>query len=80
MTFAEKYRLAKTWHEKAMIVELYHLTGKQRHPGNWTLNETAGYFGISTGLVSESLKLALGIHRNIKLMDIPLRKDALKKL
>lgn len=79
LTFLEKYRECKTWYEKVMVLEVYHLTGKHRYK-DWSVSKTAAYFEISVGLASENLKLAKAIHDNPKLVDLQYRKDALKKL
>jgi hypothetical protein len=79
MTFFDKYVLAEEWWSKVMIMEIYHLTMKQRDR-KWTVANTAKYFGVSVGLVSENLKLASFIHTEPKLLKLSTRKDALEKL
>ena len=79
MTFLERYELAKTWHEKAIITELYHLAMSQRYPG-WTITKTAEHFEVSIGLVSENLRLAHSIHSDENIMKCESRQDALKHL
>lgn len=78
MTFLEKYKKVQRWHEKAIIMEIFHLTMKGK--GKWTLTQTAEYFGVSIGLVSENLKLAGAIHHNHQILLINSREEALKKL
>ena len=47
---------------------------------DWTLSKTAEHFGVSIGLVSENLRLALAIHTNDAILKCESRQDALKKL
>ena len=79
MTFKDKYWESDSWHEKVIIVEIYHFTGKHRH-NDWTISKTAAYFGISVGLVSENLKLADALHQNPKLIECSNRQAALEKI
>lgn len=79
MTFLEKYQACETWHEKVIVMGLYHLAMSSRNKG-WTLVKTAEDFGCSIGLVSENLKLAHAIHNNERLMKCSSRQEALKKL
>jgi hypothetical protein len=54
---------------------------KDDYDKNWTIKQTAAVFGVSTGLVSENLKLASAIHRHADAMlEAPDRKTALFKL
>lgn len=79
MTFRERYLKEKTWHGKAMIMEIYHLAMSQREKG-WTIEKTAQHFDCSMGLVSENLRLAHAIHINSDILSSESRQDALKKL
>ena len=79
MTFLDKYRHSTTWHDRATIMELYHLAQCQRQK-KWTLTKTAEYFQVSVGLVSENLRLATAIHVDPVIVQIPHRQDALKRL
>jgi hypothetical protein len=79
MTFLEKYREAETWFDKAFVMEIYHLAMSQRDK-SWTVGKTAEYFECSIGLASENLKLANHIHTQPKLLKIPTRQDALRKI
>jgi len=79
MTFHERYHKEKTWHGKAMIMEIYHLAMTQKIR-SWTLTKTAEHFQVSIGLVSENLRLAHALHNNPKLIEIETRDNALKKL
>lgn len=79
MKFHEKYHQESTWHGKAMIMEIYHLAMSNSDDG-WTIKHTARDFGVSTGLVSENLRLAVAIHKNESIMKCETRQEALKKL
>lgn len=79
MTFKERYSREQTWHGKAMIMEIYHLAMTQREKG-WTISDTAKHFTCSIGLVSENLRLAHAMHKNHRLIELPTRQDALKRL
>jgi hypothetical protein len=79
MTFQERYYQERTWHAKVMVMEIFHLAMTQREP-DWTLTKTAREFGVSVGLVSENLRLALLIHANEKVLRCNTRQDALRKL
>lgn len=79
MTFKERYILETTWHGKAMIMEIYHLTMLSRVK-TWTITKTAKHFGVSIGLVSENLRLAHAFHSDNNLMQCESRQDALKRL
>lgn len=79
MTFREKYLKSEIWHEKAIVMEIYHLAMCQRIKG-WTIGNTAQYFNVSIGLVSENLKLALAIHLDPVLIQSPNRQKALKRV
>lgn len=79
MTFRERYTHAQTWHDKAIVIELYHLAMTHRNKG-WTISKTAEYFQCSIGLVSENLKLAHAIHIQPSILNIPSRQEALRKL
>lgn len=74
MTFLEKYKQVDKWHEKAIIIELYHLAMKVKDE-DWNITKTANYFQISIGLVSENLKLAKTIHTRPEIL-LELSKDA----
>ena len=78
MTFYERYLTANEWHEKVLIMALYHTAMTQRVP-RWTLMGTANYFGLSMGLVSENLKLATLIDTTPAILKCSSRKEALNK-
>lgn len=79
MTFKEKYEKCLKWHEKVLVIELYHLVQIHKNK-NWTLSKTAEYFSISMGLVSENLKLASAIHQNERIMNLDTRQEALRRI
>ena len=79
MTFRERYQKSETWHEKAIVMEIYHLAMSQRIQG-WTISGTAEYFSVSMGLASENLKLAHGLHVDSSLIKSPNRQEALKRM
>lgn len=79
MTFVERYNQETTWHGKATVMELFHLTMTQRDK-SWTITKTAESFSVSIGLVSENLRLAQAIHDRPVFVTIPTRQEALNKL
>ena len=79
MTFYDRYASEDTWHGRAMIMEIYHLAQSRRNK-TWTIRNTADYFEVSMGLVSENLRLAQSIHAKPELIKLPTRQDALRKL
>lgn len=77
MTFRDKYTKPDlTWADKASIMEIFHLTMLNRQ-GRWTVKQTAKYFRVSNGLVSENLKLADALHHSPELAKYSSRKAAL---
>lgn len=77
MTYREKYSSTrrKDWQLRVKIVYNYHIHQVKKHGyGKWFIKHTANYFGLSIGLVSESL--TLGRHLD-KLKDCKNRADAL---
>lgn len=78
MTFIERYNQCNIWHEKVLVMGLYHLAQCNRNPW-WTLIDTAEYFEVSIGLVSENIKLHKAIDNNIKLIQFT-REQALKAI
>ena len=79
VTFQEKYKQVKTWHDRVLIMEIYHLAMVVRDK-KWSLALTAKYFGCSVGLVSENLKLAKAIHKTPTIIKVESRDKALKEL
>ena len=79
MNFRDRYNSEEVWFSKVIVMEIYHLTMRARIK-KWTITNTAKYFNVSIGLVSENLKLAEAIHQNHALCDISTRQEALKRL
>lgn len=79
MTFRERYQEERRWSAKAILMEIYHLVMKSKHP-KWSIQNTAKYFGVSRSLVSENLKLANAMHTNITIQECPSRQNALGRL
>jgi hypothetical protein len=76
MTFKESYNKAKTWQHRAIIVSLYH--NKQLIINKkWRIADSAKYFQVSTGMVSESIKLS---ERFDEIGEIESRNEALKRI
>jgi len=78
-SFREKYQNAAVWYEKVILMEIYHLVQTQREK-NWTISKTAEDFQVSTGLVSENLRIARAIHTHERIINCKSRQDALKLL
>jgi len=78
-TFKEKYEACKTWHDKVLVMEIFHLAMRARD-SNWTVFKTANEFGCSVGLVSENLKIAQALHKHPQILQSPNRADALNRL
>lgn len=74
MTYKQKYDSCKTWQEKCLIINLYHCLMVLEHD-DWQMRQTAKYFNISLGLVSEDIKLAIHIEL---VKSCKYRKDALE--
>lgn len=79
MTFQEKYKQVKTWHDRVLVMEIYHLAMVARRK-KWPISLTAKYFGCSVGLVSENLKLAQAIHKDPTIIKVESRDKALKEI
>jgi hypothetical protein len=77
MTLREHYQKAKTWQRKCIVISYYHNAMVLKSKSKWKVRNTAHYFGISMGKVSEDLNL----FRNIdKLKDHYKRQSALAEL
>lgn len=50
------YHESKTWQRKSRVIYLFHLKCVLKKD-KWTYRDTAKYFGISLGMVSESILL-----------------------
>ena len=78
MTYREKFHRSSLWHEKVTVIELYHL--KMLSQGKWNISDTANYFDVSLGLISENLKLAQAIHNDHTILNCKSRQEALRHL
>lgn len=79
MTFIERYEQEKTWHGRALVMEIYHLAMISRVK-SWTVTKTAEHFNVSIGLASENLRLAQAIHDRPSILEVPSRQEALNKV
>lgn len=79
MTFREKYRVSDSWQAKILVMSLYHTIQLARRK-RWTERDTAEYFGVSIGLVSENLKIANHMDREDSIRNAQSRQDALRKI
>jgi hypothetical protein len=50
------YVKSKSWKRKIILISLYHNFNCMNEK-NWRLSDTASYFHVSLGLVSENIKL-----------------------
>jgi len=80
VTFIEKYQNESTWYGKILIMGIYHTVMCQKYPKEWTLHHTANDFGVSIGLTSENIRLAVALDTNPGLINCKSRADALDKL
>jgi len=79
MTFRKKFHKSSKWHERAAIVEIFHL--RQSHiEKKWTMQRTAKYFNVSLGFISESLKLARACYEDPTFINCANRQIALNHL
>lgn len=78
-SFKERYDKEKIWHKKVLVMEIFHLTMCEKSKGHWPIRNTAKYFDVSIGLVSENLKLADAINHRVDLETLS-RKQALAKI
>lgn len=68
------YIQSTTWQRKVVLIAMYHNFHKMKD-NNWKLVNTASYFHVSIGLVSENLRL----FKNYELVkECKTRKDALE--
>ena len=77
MTLREKYYRVNSWSDKVTVMELHHLRMKHQNP-KYTISQTALYFGVSLGLVSENLRLASLMHTTPEILHCANRQEALK--
>lgn len=66
------------WYEKISIMSILHLAMCNKKELNWRIVDTATYFGVSKGLVSENLKLSKLMHKYPQLEKCYSRQNALK--
>ncbi len=59
---------------------IYHAARELEFRGVWTLHHTAKDFGVSIGLVSENIRLALAIDKDKEIIKCKTRQDALKRI
>ena len=73
-TYLEKYTCEKSWYKRARIINLYKcILAVRKKPCSTRV--LAKYFGVSNGMISESIKIA----ENYKLVNrCRTRKDALE--
>lgn len=71
-----RYKETSAWQEKVLIVKLYHDYKKVN--GHWTITQTAQYFSISIGLVSENIRIATVLGQDDNLWKIETRQKALE--
>ena len=72
MTHLEKYQGCINWRDKVSIMYLYYMDSPKR-----SVSQVALYFNVSTGLVSENLKLFKNLD---KVSECKSRAGALSKL
>jgi hypothetical protein len=76
VTYAVAYRKAKEWQKKVKIIAVYH-TIRCVKKKSWRVRDTAEYFKLSIGNVSENLYLA---ENWSKIREMGSRNKALKHL
>lgn len=76
MTYKEQYEAHIKWQDKVAIMSLFHHLQMASHK-KWILNDTAKYFDVAIGLVSENIRLAMNLE---KVKHCELRKDAVDLL
>ena len=77
-TFKERYNSSLTWQEKCILISLYHQIMCIKYH-NWTIADTANHFKLSSGLVSENIRLANEMNNgNGSIIECKTRDDALK--
>lgn len=80
-TFVERYYQAKTWHERALIMRVYHDLMVSQYKAkqlSWTIRMTAKILDRSSGYVSEDLRLADLVKRYPDILQAASREAALK--
>lgn len=77
MTYRERYHKCMLWYEKISIMSILHLS-MCNQVKDWRIVDTAKYFGVSKGLVSENLKLSKLMHKYPQLEKCYSRQNALR--
>lgn len=76
MTYRNAYKRANKWQQRVRIIAVYH-TVRSLKKKSWRVRDTANYFQLSIGNVSENLYLA---ENWSKIREFTSRNKALKKL
>lgn len=76
-SWLDKYNEANEWHQKCLLMALYHMAMRNNMCNTWTMRDTAEYFSVSIGLVSENIKLSNAIDEDIRLTKCKTRQAAL---
>lgn len=76
-SWLDRYNAAPDWHTKCLLMALYHQTKRVQLVSYWTITDTAEYFGVSRGLVSENIKLSNAIDEDISITKCKTRQAAL---
>jgi hypothetical protein len=79
-SWLDKYNEANEWHDKCLIMTLYHQTMRLQMANCWSMKDTAEYFGVSIGLVSENIKLSNAIDEDVRLTKCKTRQQALNMI
>ena len=78
MTFKQKYRGEIHWVKKVYTMSFYHNIKLYKN-SKWKVSDTARYFEVSEALVSENLKLAVGLV-NDESLELLSRNAALNRI
>lgn len=57
MTYRESYSSEKSWKRRVALIATFH-GARLAKSKDWKLTDSAKYFGLSLGLISESLNLS----------------------
>lgn len=74
--FFSRYNEQREWHRKVLVMQMYHALCLHSNK-HWKLGDTAKYFGVSIGLVSENLRLAKAFDDKPEIMKLDSRQKAL---
>lgn len=83
MNLLEQIKAERRWYYKAQLIYCYHQLqeqefGNKRGSGKWTMHDTSTALQLSTGYISESLKLVK--HYDGKDLGQLTRDEALKSM